>query len=415
MPSDVERSTAAARRVALAPFLLEESESETSSSSSDSSSEDSSSDDDWMDGAYERAFDVFFRLPAKRPKVAGFVETVVRQYSDAEFRRHFRMSRAAASKLILGFAASPLCPSSGHGGVPAKSAECHILTFIWYAANKTSMRAVGSRFDLSESSVHRILLRVANYIVSLGPTTLTFPTDLEKLSKDFETVSGVPGVIGCIDGSYINIQCPKKKIPSTYCNRHQTLSMTLQAVCDHKRRFVDVLVGNSSKSHDSRCLRRSELLKKLPGICQGDRYHLLGDAAYPLRPYLLTPYRDYGRLSKHQKEFNAKFSATRVLIENAFSTLKKRFRQLIYLELHTVPWLNKFIIACCVLHNLCIESGDIAAPDDMDDDEETSTTVEWVPENPVEDDADAAEDAALRQLGEAKRDRLMQVMLRARR
>ncbi|KAH9378296.1 hypothetical protein HPB48_021778 [Haemaphysalis longicornis] len=113
--------------------------------------------------------------------------------------------------------------------------------------------------------------------------------------------------------------------------------MTLQAVCVHKRRFVDVLVGNSSKSHDSRCLRRSDLLKKLPGICQGDRYHLLGDAAYPLRPYLLTPYRDYGRLSKHQKEFNAKFSAMRVLIENAFSTLKKRFRQLIYLELHTVP------------------------------------------------------------------------------
>lgn len=219
-------------------------------------------------------------------------------------------------------------------------------------------------------------------------------------------------MIGCIDGSYIHIQCPKNKIPSTYCNRHQTLSLTLQAVCDNKRRFVDVLTGNSSKTHDSRCLRRSDLLKKLPAICQGDRYHLLGDAAYPLRPYLLTPYRDYGRLTKHQKEFNAKFSATRVLIENAFSTLKKRFRQLIYLELHTVHWLNKFILACCVLHNLCIESGDVA-PEDVDDDEGVPSNVEWVPANTVEDDADAAEDAALRQLGEVKRDRLLQMMLRA--
>ncbi|XP_077536236.1 uncharacterized protein LOC144148597 [Haemaphysalis longicornis] len=190
------RIKAAARRVALALLLLEESEYESSSSSSDSSSEDSSSDDDCMEGAYERAFEVFFRVPAKRPKVVGFIVTVVRQYSDAEerhiliqFRRHFRMSRAAVSKLILGFAAFPLWPSSGHSGVPAKSAECHIVTFIWYAANKTNVRALGSRFDLFESTVHRILLRVANYIVSLGPTTLTFPTDLEKLSKDFETVS----------------------------------------------------------------------------------------------------------------------------------------------------------------------------------------------------------------------------------
>lgn len=162
-----------------------------------------------------------------------------------------------------------------------------------------------------------------------------------------------------------------------------------------------MLAGHSSKSHNSRCLHRSELLKKLPGICQGDRYHLLGNAAYPLRPYPLTPYRDYGRLFKHQKEFNAKFSATRVPIENAFSTLKKRFHQFIYLELQTVPWLNKFIIACRVLYNLCIESGDVA-PDDVNDDEEALSDVEWVPENPAEDNAYVAGDPALQQLGEAK-------------
>lgn len=66
-------------------------------------------------------------------------------------------------------------------------------------------------------------------------------------------------------------------------------------------------------------------------------------------------------------DFNKKFSAMRVLIENSFSNLRKRFRQLIYLELLTVEWLNKFIIACCIVRNLCIECGDLQ-PDEPDDD-----------------------------------------------
>lgn len=65
------------------------------------------------------------------------------------------------------------------------------VPFTGTLPTKTSMRAVGSRFDLSESTVHRILLRVADYIMRLSPTTLTFPTDLEKLSKGLETVSVV--------------------------------------------------------------------------------------------------------------------------------------------------------------------------------------------------------------------------------
>ncbi|KAH7976128.1 hypothetical protein HPB52_008687 [Rhipicephalus sanguineus] len=218
-----------------------------------------------------------FGRRTRKPKVEHFVDDVVRQYSDEEFRRHFRLSRRVATELIAGFASSPMCPTDNHGGKAAKSAETHLLSFIWYAANKTCMRDVADRFNLAESTVHRVLQRVADYLCTLGPTVLTFPRDLEKLSRDFEKVSGVPGVVGCIDGCYIRIQCPENKIASTYVNRHHFLSMTLQAVCDNKRRFSDVLVGSSSKIHDSRVFRLSSLAKKIPGICQGGRYHILGD------------------------------------------------------------------------------------------------------------------------------------------
>ncbi|XP_054921067.2 putative nuclease HARBI1 [Dermacentor andersoni] len=382
MADDMNGSAGSAKRAAL--LLLLDSDSSESESSSSDTSDCSDSDSDGETAAYEREFNRMFRIPAKRPKVVGFIEDVVRQYSDDEFRRHFRLSRPVAEKLIADFAASSM-----------------------YAANKTCMRNVASRFDLSESSVYRILHRVADFLLTLGQSLIKFPADLENLTRSFEKVSGMPDVVGCIDGSYIKIQCPEKKVASTYCNRHHYLSLTLQAVCDDKRRFLDAFIGSSSKMHDSHVFSLSPLSKKISAVCQGS-YHLLGDAAYPLREHLLTPYRDYGALTKQQKHFNYKFSATRVLIENAFSTLKKRFRQLMYLELRTIPWLNKFIISCCVLHNLCIEYGDVE-PDD-DDNEQAPSDVQW--QNCSDNHIDkSGEERALRRLGEIKRTKVLAKLL----
>ncbi|KAL3210198.1 hypothetical protein MRX96_037335 [Rhipicephalus microplus] len=156
-----------------------------------------SSDSDAKACAYEREFNKLFRIPAKRPKVVGFIEDVVRQYSDHEFRRHFRLARPVAEKLVAEFAVSTMCPSSTHGRVQAKSAETHVLTFIWYAANKTCMRDVASRFDMSENTVYRVLQRVAQFLMTLGPSVIKFPADLENLTSSFEKQGGL-----CSDGGF---------------------------------------------------------------------------------------------------------------------------------------------------------------------------------------------------------------------
>lgn len=162
---------------------------------------------------------------------------------------------------------------------------------------------------------------------------------------------GFPGVLGCIDGTYIKIRTPAKKIKSTYVNRHDYPSLTLQAVCDVNKLFLDVFTGPPSKIHDARIFQLSFLSNEIQNISAD--YHLLGDAAYPLRKYLLTPYRDYGNLTAAQQNYNHKLSKTRVKIENAFGLLKQRFRQLIQLDFITVKRSANFIISCCVLHNLC--------------------------------------------------------------
>lgn len=131
-------------------------------------------------------------------------------------------------------------------------------------------------------------------------------------------------------------------------------------------------------------------------ICS-DTWHLLGDAAYPLSEWLLTPFRDYGNLSNAQKHCNYTLSATRVLIENAFGLLKGRFRQLMHTDFHSVDTTSKFILSCCVLHNLCIDNGDVW--DDAVIENPINNQPEFINNNDPRENA-------LRRLGEIKRNHI---------
>ncbi|XP_064475668.1 uncharacterized protein LOC135389562 [Ornithodoros turicata] len=251
----------------------------------------------------------------------------------------------------------------------------------WYAGNKSSIRDVAGRFSIA----HRVIC---------------FPENLEGLAQEFEKISGFPGVIGCIDGTFIPIRCPAHKPGVTYVNRHDTISLTLQGICDNRRRFLDVSTGFPSKIHDGRVLTLSNISKRLPSLCDGGRYHILGDAAYACWEYLISPYKDYGNLTEAQSTFNTKLSATRVLIENTFRILKQRFRQLKDVEFFSVERMRQLIMSCCVVHNLCIDANDL-----MED------SLQETQEDLDPGDGDVGEEqTALRTLGELKRQWLVNMV-----
>ncbi|KAL1426890.1 hypothetical protein MTO96_000426 [Rhipicephalus appendiculatus] len=257
---------------------------------------------------------------------------------------------------------------------------------------------------MAESTLHGIIDHVANFLDSISTRVIHFPSTTEEKvlsSVRFEQFAGFPGVLGCIDGTYVETRCPANKIASTYTNRHDKKSCNVQAICDSDKKFVDVFLGNTGKTHDSEAFQRSFVLDDLPKICEGDKFHILGDAAYPLREYLLTPVRDYGNMRPEEIEYNLRHSKTRVRIENAFGLLKGRFRQLLYLEFWSVERATLFILACCVLHNLCIEAGDT----ELVDDEDTGCSQNARKPNPnllfVSEDPKRVK--VLRRLGELKR------------
>ncbi|XP_071637288.1 putative nuclease HARBI1 isoform X1 [Temnothorax longispinosus] len=296
------------------------------------------------------------------------------------------------------YAHSGFYPSDrSKGGSEPTTPELDILSFLWFAGNKVCLRDVSQRFGVCHATTFRQNDRVINFFIDMAPKIIKFENN-ELSASEFLQVAGFPNVIGCVDGTSIKVRTPAHKIKSTYVNRHDIPAITLQGICDARKRFIDVFTGIPGKIHDSRVLKLSDINDNLQKICEG-KFHILGDAAYPVREWLMIPYRDYGNLSDKQKKFN-KFCATRVLIENAFGLLKGRFRQLTELDFHSIDKISKFIVSCCVLHNLCI-----------DNDDNFTFDVDIVLDNEEPHyEGGGEQKALLRRLGEMKRDQLVNVL-----
>lgn len=94
--------------------------------------------------------------------------------------------------------------------------------------------------------------------------------------------------------------------------------------------------------------------------------YLLGDAAYPLLPWLLTPYRDNKSVfPPWQKRFNSRLSEQRIVIEHSFGILKQRFQKLYMVDADTPLQICLIVMGCCVLHNMCLGTDDVL--DDLHD------------------------------------------------
>lgn len=169
-------------------------------------------------------------------------------------------------------------------------------------------------------------------------------------------------MIGCIDGSHIRIPAPKDH-PNSYYNRKKYHSVLLQGVCDNRKLFTDVYVGEPGSMHDSRMYSKSPLKEDMDrGLVEfAQNSHLLGDLAYTLSTNLLVGFKNNGNLTARQKNFNLLLAQIRVVIENCFALLKGRFRRLKYMETKRLELICLLINAACILHNITILNGDNAA------------------------------------------------------
>lgn len=143
--------------------------------------------------------------------------------------------------------------------------------------------------------------------------------------------------------------------------------MNCQAVVDSSKRFLDLYVGMPGSTNDSRMLRRSTLFQRgqantlwhVGTSFEGFSPYLLGDAGYPLLPWLMIPHRHIGHLSMADALFNRRLSRGRAVVENAFALLKGTFRELQVRSDLSITFIPDVVTACALLHNLLLQQSHV--------------------------------------------------------
>ncbi|KAJ8962283.1 hypothetical protein NQ318_018262 [Aromia moschata] len=280
-----------------------------------------------------------------------YVEVTVPRYNVTDFKNHFRMSRESLEQLTVHVANHlPLRHS-----VPV---EKQVLFSVWFLAKQESFLATGDRFGISSGNGHYIFINFIGAVCQLRHAYIQWPNQdsCNEIATRIEYKYGIPGVVGAIDGTHVQIKQPTHN-PIDFFNRKDIHSIILQAVCDDNLLFTDIFVGMPGRLHDARVFRNSPIYQRLvdnPPLLPPNQ-HILGDAAYPLMQTLLKPYRDNGHLNEIQVRFNQTMSACRAMIERAFALLKGKWRRLKYLDMSLQDKIPQTILAACILHNFILK------------------------------------------------------------
>jgi hypothetical protein len=181
---------------------------------------------------------------------------------------------------------------------------------------------------------------------------------LNRIAAEFEELRRLPYVIGAVDGSHIPIIAPPIDPTSYYC-RKGFYSALLQGVVDSKCRFWDYDFGWAGRCHDWTLFQNSDIRKKM---MKGELlpFKLMGDAAYPMRPWFYSPFKgEKDGLPRAKTHWIFIQSSTRMAVERAFGILKGRWR--ILLKKIDMPFRHvpNVVTTCICLHNLCIIHRDI--------------------------------------------------------
>ena len=254
-----------------------------------------------------------------------------------------------------------MAPSIAHNSDHnlALSPREQLLITLRYFATGAFFRMVADGHGPSEATVCRAVHRVTDAIIRHCPQAVSWPSDpraITDIKHAFYQVAGISEVVGCIDGTHIPVCVPRAQ-REAFINRKGFPSINVMTVARPDRAFLAASAHCGGRVHDARVLAISGLPEFIRAGNPAPNAVLLGDSAYGLTPWLLTPLANPTTYAERQ--YNFAHARTRVAVENAFGTLKMRFPVLMTgLRLKKIERSVAVIRGCFALHNLCIAAGD---------------------------------------------------------
>ncbi|KAF3964725.1 hypothetical protein CMV_011019 [Castanea mollissima] len=298
------------------------------------------------------------RLWVKDRSNAWWDECNSPDFPEEEFKKAFRMGRATFDSICEELnSVIAKEDTTLRNAIPVKQ---RVAVCLWRLATGDPLRLVSKRFGLGISTCHKLVLEVCSAIRTvLMPKYLQWPDDnaVRKIKEEFESISGIPNVVGSMYTTHIPIIAPKVSVAAYFNRRHTernqktSYSITVQGVVDPKGVFSDVCIGWPGSMPDDQVLEKSALYHRANGgLLKG--VWIVGNSGYPLLDWVLVPYT-HSNLTWPQNAFNEKIGEIQKVAKDAFARLKGRWcclQKRTEVKLQDLPVV---LGACCVLHNIC--------------------------------------------------------------
>lgn len=296
-------------------------------------------------------------------------DTIVPGFTETMWLENFRMSEATFTYLC-----NKLRPAmqrrntSFRNCVPLRK---RVAIALWKLATGSEYRSISQLFGVSTTTVWRCvkdLCAAAETLLMPEQIHLPDETKFREMAFYFESKWGLPQCVGAIDCVHVPIIAPKH-FQKDSCNPRGWHSMIVQAVVDGEGMFWNVFASLSGSMDNASVLRLSTLwelashgnLFPANSVTIEDvniGYYILGNSSYPLQDWLVKPFSDTGGLTEQQVNFNQKLNQARVVVENAFSRLKGRWRCMLKRNDCDGNLVRSLALTCCALHNLCESRGE---------------------------------------------------------
>ncbi|XP_024020438.1 protein ALP1-like [Morus notabilis] len=298
------------------------------------------------------------RLWVKDRSNAWWDECNSPDFPEEEFRKAFRMGKSTFD-MICEELNSVIAKEDTtlRNAIPVRQ---RVAVCLWRLATGDPLRLVSKRFGLGISTCHKLVLEVCSAIRTvLMPKYLQWPEEsaLRKIKDAFESVSGIPNVVGSMYTTHIPIIAPKISVAAYFNKRHTernqktSYSITVQGVVDPRGVFTDVCIGWPGSMPDDQVLEKSALYQRANGgLLKG--VWIVGTSGYPLMDWVLVPYTQQN-LTWTQHAFNEKIGEIQKVAKDAFARLKGRWSCLQRRTEVKLQDLPVVLGACCVLHNIC--------------------------------------------------------------
>ncbi|KAL8054411.1 hypothetical protein ABFX02_05G135750 [Erythranthe guttata] len=284
-------------------------------------------------------------------------------FPDEDFKKAFRMGKDTFD-FICNELSSVVAKENTmlRDAVPVRQ---RVAVCLWRLATGEPLRLVSKKFGLGISTCHKLVLEVCSAIKTvLMPKYLKWPDEeqLSRVKDKFESISGIPNIVGSMYTTHIPIIAPKNSVAAYFNKRHTdrnqktSYSITVQGVVDPNGVFTDVCIGYPGSMPDDQVLEKSTLFQRAnAGFYNG--VWIVGGSGYPLTDWVLVPYT-HQHLTWTQHAFNEKIGEVRNCARGAFERLKSRWgclQKRTEVKLQDLPVV---LGACCVLHNICEMRGD---------------------------------------------------------